>query len=72
LAPDEFDAWSGDFFSRIPPDQVIITYCEGDRCALSLQLAEKLTWMGYEKVFYIKNGWGVWKENHLPVEGKSE
>jgi rhodanese-related sulfurtransferase len=68
LDPDEFDAWSGDFFAKISPDRLIITYCEGERCSLSLELAEKLTWMGYEKVFLLKNGWGKWKAHQLPVE----
>ncbi len=72
LEPDEFDAWSGDFFAKISPDQLIITYCEGERCSLSLELAEKLTWMGYEKVFLLKNGWGKWKVHQLPVESGAE
>lgn len=69
LDPNEFDAWSGDFFSRVPPDQVIIAYCDGAQCSLSLELAEKLHWMGYEKVYYLENGWTLWKEYNLPVEG---
>ena len=68
LDPNEFDSWSGDFFSRVSPDQMIIAYCEGAQCRLSLELAEKLIWMGYENVYYLKNGWGLWKENQLPVE----
>jgi rhodanese-related sulfurtransferase len=68
LDPNEFDTWSGDFFSRISPDQMIIVYCEGAQCRLSLELAEKLAWMGYENVHYLKNGWGLWKENQLPSE----
>ena len=68
LDPDEFDAWSGDFFARIPPDQLIITYCDGVRCSLSLDLAERLTWMGYEKVYFLRDGWGGWQHNRLPVD----
>jgi rhodanese-related sulfurtransferase len=72
LDPNEFDAWSGDFFSKTSPDQLIITYCEGERCTLSLELSEKLTWMGYEKVYFLKNGWGQWNEHQLPVEQNAE
>ena len=68
LDPNEFDTWSGDFFSKISPDQLIITYCEGESCSLSLELTEKLTWMGYEKVFHLKDGWGQWNAHQLPVE----
>jgi rhodanese-related sulfurtransferase len=72
LDPNEFDTWSGDFFSKVPQDQTIIAYCEGARCRLSLELAEKLTWMGYENVFYIKEGWDLWKEHQLPIEHLSQ
>jgi rhodanese-related sulfurtransferase len=72
LDPDEFDAWSGDFFAKISPDQRIITYCQGERCSLSRDLAEKLTWMGYEKVFLLKDGWGKWTAHHLPVEKNAQ
>lgn len=72
LDPGEFDNWFGDFFSQTPQTRTIITYCEGERCILSLELAEKLTWMGYEKVFYLKNGWGRWKERDLPMEQSSD
>ncbi len=67
LDPDEFDSWSGDFFSEVQPDQIIITYCEGDRCTLSLELAERLIWMGYENVYYLENGWGKWIDHQLPI-----
>ncbi len=66
LDPDLFDAWSEAVFSQIPADAVIITYCDGARCTLSLDLSEKLTWLGYEKVFHLENGWGRWKESGLP------
>jgi rhodanese-related sulfurtransferase len=68
LNPNQFDTWSGDFFSNVPQDRTIITYCEGAQCRLSFELAEKLSWMGYEAVFYIKDGWGLWKKHQLPIE----
>lgn len=68
LDPNDFDRWSGDFFSQIPPDCIIITYCEGTRCTLSVELAEKLAWMGYERVYYLKDGLGLWKKNKLPMD----
>lgn len=72
LDPDDFDHWSGNFFSQIPPDRIIITYCEGLRCTLSVELAEKLAWMGYEQVYYLKDGLGLWKKNKLPMDQAPE
>jgi rhodanese-related sulfurtransferase len=68
LDPDEFDTWSGAFFSQFPADTLIITYCDGTRCPLSTELAEKLISLGYEKVLVLKNGWSLWKAAHLPTE----
>lgn len=66
LDPNMFDDWSADFFSQVSPDQTIITYCEGVRCSLSVELADQLSMMGYEKVYYLKDGWGLWKREKLP------
>jgi rhodanese-related sulfurtransferase len=68
LDPNDFDRWSVDFFSQIPPDRIIISYCEGARCTLGAELAEKLAWMGYEQVYYLKDGLGLWKKNKLPMD----
>ncbi len=67
LDPDLFDQWSETVFSRIPAEATIITYCDGERCTLSLQLSEKLNWLGYEKVVHLKNGWSLWKARGLPT-----
>lgn len=53
---------------RIPPDRLIITYCDGETCALSKDLALFLKEMGYEKVRVLVNGWSLWKGAGLPVE----
>ncbi len=67
LDPDLFDTWAETVFSQIPAESMIITYCDGERCTLSLDLVEKLTWLGYEKVYHIKNGWHLWQEAGLPI-----
>lgn len=67
LDPDQFDSWSESIIERIPPEKFIITYCEGEHCNLSTDLAEKLTWLGFEQVFYLQDGWGQWKQRQLPV-----
>ncbi len=68
LDPNEFDEWSEQFLNRYPVDQVVITYCEGVQCQLSFNLAEKLSWLGYEKLYYLKDGWGQWKIHKLPAD----
>jgi len=57
----------------IPPDALIITYCDGESCALSKDLALELFYRGYENIRVLVNGWSLWVEHQLPVSksGKS-
>jgi rhodanese-related sulfurtransferase len=68
LDPYAFDEWADNLIAATAPDQPIITYCDGPHCTLSHELAEKLTWLGFERVYYLVDGWGVWQANALPVE----
>jgi len=47
---------------------VIITYCDGDTCDLSKELALLLENMGFSKVRVLVNGWTVWQQAEFPVE----
>jgi len=46
----------------------IITYCDGETCELSMELAVFLRNAGYKNVRVLSNGWSVWKQNGLPVD----
>lgn len=68
--------WDDDVHTRfpeiagaIPPDRVIITYCDGETCHLSHALAVFLQEKGFETVRELVNGWTVWRDAGLPVEG---
>lgn len=67
LDPSEFDQWSDRVFVYASAESTLIAYCEGSQCLLSRELAEKLTWLGFENVYYLKDGWGLWKEHRLPM-----
>lgn len=54
--------------TKLEGTEAIITYCDGERCPLSEELADKLKGQGVKNVFVLKNGWAVWKNEHLPVE----
>lgn len=49
-------------------ETLVITYCDGESCNLSHELALFLQNMGFTRVKVLVNGWTVWQENHLPVE----
>ncbi len=48
--------------------EAIITYCDGESCLLSHDLAIFLKDMGFENVYVLVNGWSIWKDAGLPVE----
>ena len=53
---------------EISPDVTIITYCDGETCKLSHDLALFLIDMGFNDVRVLINGWSVWQETNLSVE----
>ncbi len=50
-------------------ESLIITYCDGESCNLSHDLALFLKNMGFSHVKVLVNGWTIWQENQLPIEG---
>jgi rhodanese-related sulfurtransferase len=68
----DFENHIGSFLEKTAAETVLITYCEGDTCTLSKSLAEKLSLAGFENVFHLKNGWGLWKERELPIDSGQE
>ncbi|MCP4747226.1 MAG: rhodanese-like domain-containing protein [Desulfobacteraceae bacterium] len=67
LVPGEFEEWSEQIIEKFQLDQTFITYCDGPKCPLARDLAEKLTWLGFELVFYISDGWAKWEKAKLPT-----
>lgn len=47
-------------------DKTIITYCDGESCELSHELALFLKEMGFNNVKVLVNGWSVWQKAGLP------
>lgn len=58
-----------DAAERLSSAKAIITYCDGETCDLSHDLALFLKDMGMENVRVLVNGWTVWQEAGLPTEG---
>jgi len=64
----DVDAQFIDATQGISQDTPIITYCDGETCDLSHDLALFLMDVGFTNVKVLVNGWTVWVENNLPVE----
>lgn len=58
-----------DVLRNIPKDRTLVTYCDGEECNSSIELAKKLTGMGFTKVKIFFGGWREWQSHDLPTEG---
>ena len=47
--------------------KTVITYCDGEHCKLSQDLADQLTAHGIRNVYVLKNGWSLWRQEGLPT-----
>lgn len=56
--------------AALSPGTPIITYCEGDTCRSSYNLALFLRDMGFTNVKVLVNGWSLWKKAGLPAAEK--
>ncbi|MEW6258940.1 MAG: rhodanese-like domain-containing protein [Thermodesulfobacteriota bacterium] len=55
----------------VPDSTAIITYCDGNNCNLSKELAIMIEAFGFSTVHVLVNGWSVWKQAGYPIEGAS-
>jgi rhodanese-related sulfurtransferase len=53
--------------SNVRPEEIIVVYCDGDKCSLSEELAKELYFRGYENVMVLVNGWSRWVEAGFPT-----
>jgi len=63
-----FDEFIDRVFETIPDNAWIVTYCDGEHCSLSEDLAKELLSMGYERVKVLPNGWTRWRETGFPTQ----
>lgn len=64
----EIDRYFDGLFDRLDEGVTIVTYCDGDHCDLSHELALFLKDMGFENVRVLINGWTLWREAGLPAD----
>jgi rhodanese-related sulfurtransferase len=57
-----------DLVRGLPKDTLIVTYCSGEECALSIDLGERLALLGFTNVKVFFSGWLDWKKRNLPIE----
>ncbi len=68
LPLDSLEESMPEVMAQVPPDSLIITYCDGESCTLSKEGALQLAGKGYSHVQVLVNGWSVWQDAGLPTE----
>ena len=69
LPTDEFDRYRERFEAQVPLDRALITYCSGEDCMSSPELAERLADQGYFEVYVFFGGWPAWLAAGYPTAG---
>jgi rhodanese-related sulfurtransferase len=64
----EVDQTFVDVTKEISVNTPIITYCDGETCELSHNLANFFLDMGFADVKILVNGWTRWQKADLPIE----
>jgi len=55
------------YLESLNPDRHIITYCDGEDCNASIDLAADLKMMGFSQVNFFFGGWQEWRDAGYPV-----
>lgn len=69
---DEFEQRFDQVMADIPRETTLVTYCDGESCGLSKELAMALLAKGFTNVRVLVNGWTLWQEKNLPMETRGE
>jgi rhodanese-related sulfurtransferase len=65
---EELDARFVETLRDFPVETTFITYCDGEGCSLSRELAMAMLERGYNEVRVLVNGWTLWQNKGLPVD----
>lgn len=68
----DVDRYFMEMIDLLEEQKRIVTYCDGESCDLSHELALFLKDMGFENVRVLVNGWTAWQQAGLPSEGEDE
>ena len=68
LPLDYFEERYWKVMANVSSETLIITYCNGENCHASEEIAMFLFELGHNNVKILVNGWTLWQQNSLPVE----
>ena len=60
---EEWDTLFPRFLDQWSPERKVVVYCSSLSCAMSHEVADRLTQSGVSPVYVLKGGWEAWKAN---------
>lgn len=70
--PFDGDESYRDILKTISKDELLVTYCSGTECDLSILLGDELFEKGYKRVYIFFGGWNDWVERGYPISKGSQ
>ena len=52
---------------ELPRDKILVVYCDGESCDLSVHLGDELAKRGFTEVRVFFGGWGAWGRAGFPI-----
>ncbi|HHI02023.1 MAG: hypothetical protein DRP51_03380 [Candidatus Zixiibacteriota bacterium] len=68
LPDDDYEGYWENLANEVPRDRIIVVYCSGTECELSLYLGRDMVHYGYRDVRIFYGGWNDWANAGLPKE----
>ncbi len=66
--PYEEIEYYGAEIAELPQDEILVVYCAGESCDLSIHLGDALVERGFARVRVFFGGWNEWKQAGYPIE----
>lgn len=57
-----------DVLGNISKEDILVTYCSGEDCDLSIMLGDELFEKGYTRVYIFYGGWNDWLDAGYPIQ----
>ena len=68
LSWEDFDTRFAETLRDFPVETTFVTYCDGEGCGLSRELAMAMLERGYNEVRVLMNEWTLWQNKRLPAK----
>ncbi len=65
--PFDGDERYRDILNNFSKDEIIVVYCGGTDCDLSIYLGNEIFEKGFKRVYVFFGGWNEWLENNYPT-----